>query len=135
VPRYFVTPEDRWLFSAIATWGMAMAVFMALDDSSSQRVWGYPIWLAMLGFGGMLTLAFTVRMASMRLRGLAAAMMVVGSAGRGAGLAMGVLNHTARTTWSGMLGIGVWSMLAFLLYFTWRSRVPLPGGPRGWRDG
>lgn len=134
MPLHFVTPKDRWLFLAIAAWAIVQSVLMLVDDSGGARVWGKPAWMLLLGAGGAATVVFTITMSSLTLRGWAAACMVVGCAGRGAGLLMGVLNGTAHTTASGLLGVGVWTMLAYLLYFTWRSRVPLPGGTHGWPD-
>lgn len=129
VPVHFVTPRDRWHFLAIGAWAVAMAAFMSLDETGPQRVWGYPLWALLLGLGGLATLVFTIRMASFQLRGLAAAAMVVGCTGRGFGMVLAVLNRTdANSVWAAALGMGAWTMLGFLLYFTWRSRVPVPGG-------
>jgi hypothetical protein len=125
VPRRYVNDEDRLVFLGISVWAMAMAAFMLADETGARRVWAYPIWGVMLGLGGLLTAWFLVRqMASFRVRGLAAAMMVVGCAGRGAGMLLAVVNGTSASLWSGLLGMGAWTMLGFLLYLTWRSRVP-----------
>lgn len=81
VPRRFVTPSDRHVFLAVGAWAVVMAVFMFLDSSGPKRVWGYPMWGVLLLIGGLLTFAFAIRMASFRLRGYAAGMMVVGCVG------------------------------------------------------
>lgn len=131
VPRRLIRPDDRPVFIALGTWAITMAAFMSLDESGPQRVWGYPAWLILLALGGVLTIAFTYRMRSYGLRGYAAAMLVVGCVGRGCGMLMAIANGTAHTTFSGLLGLGAWTMLGFLIYFTWRSRVPL-GGDGDW---
>lgn len=130
----FVRPNDRLVFLALGTWAIVMAVFMALDDSGARRVWGRPVWAILLGVGGLLTMVFTRQMASFTLRGYAAGAMVVGCVGRGLGMIMAVVNGTAHTAWSGFLGLGAWTMLGFLLYLVWRSRVP-DGGDGVWSDG
>lgn len=129
MPQRFIQPADRGVFVAIGSWAIAMGVLMLADPTSPQRVWGYPLWGVMLVIGGALTAAFAMRMASNRLRAWAATLMVVGCAGRGIGLILGIVQGTTHSVQSGLLGVGAYTMLGFLLYLVWHSRLPDPEGP------
>lgn len=134
MPRRFVTPGDRLTFAAIGAWSVFLGALQFLDTTARDEVWVAPLWAAMFVAGGVLTFGYAWQLTSFRLRAWSNALIVTAAAGRGGGLILALVNQTAPSVWRALLGIAVWTMLAFALYLVWRSRMPRPGGADGWPD-
>jgi hypothetical protein len=134
MPRRFVTPGDRLTFGAIGAWSVFLGVLQFLDRTAGNEVWLVPLWAVMFAVGGLLTFLYAWQLTSFRLRAWSNALIVTAAAGRGGGFVLALVNDTAPSIWRALLGIAVWTMLAFALYLVWRSRMPRPGGADGWPD-
>lgn len=129
VPRRFVVPEDRRGFVLIGLNAVFVGGVWLADPTAAERVWVAPLWSSMILLGGLITLAYAADgMRSFRLRAWSGGLLVVGYVGRGAAMTLGLVNGTAHSWQSALGGWGVLSVVGFLLYFTWRSRVPAAGG-------
>lgn len=129
VPRRFVMPEDRSGFLAIAAWAIVVGLLLLTDPSAHSRLWLAPLWPSLQIAGGVVTLVFVTQgMRSIKMRAWATSLLVIACVGRGAALTLGLLEGTAHSWQSAVAGWGIWSFIGFLLYFTWRARVPVPGG-------
>lgn len=134
MPRRFVTPGDRLTFGAIGAWSVFLGALQVLDTSAAGQVWLAPLWALMFAAGGVLTFMYARELTSFRLRAWSNALIVTAAAGRGGGFVLALVNDTAPSIWRALLGIAVWTMLAFALYLVWRSRMPRPGDVDGWPD-
>lgn len=134
MPRRFVTPSDRLTFGLIGGWSVLLGSLQFLDRTASDEVWLLPLWAAMFAAGGLLTVLYAWELTSFRLRAWSNALIVTAAAGRGGGFVLALVTATAPSLWRALLGIAVWSMLAFCLYVVWRSRLPRTGGADGWPD-
>lgn len=132
VPRRFIETHDRWVFGLVGVWAIASGVLFSFDYTATSQVWAQQVWNAALIVGGLLAIAFALVQHSWWLRATSNAFLVVACAGRGAGLslALGKLYHWIDgpagtiSVPRAVAGIGVWWMIAFLLYIVWRSRLP-----------
>lgn len=126
LPRRFVEPEDRHVFSAIGAWSIVVGALQLTDPSAGSRLWLAPLWPSLLIVAGVLTFAFRRQLTSVRLRAWAAALYVVATVGRAGALTLSLVDGTAHSWQSACVGIALWSFTGWLLYVTWRVRVPWP---------
>lgn len=125
VPRRFVTSEDRLGFQLVGAWAIVEGALQLMDPSANGRLWLAPVWPVMLIVGGVMTIAFAqLGMHSFTLRKYGAALLVLSCAGRAGALTAGIVADTAHSVWSALAGFGVWSFVAFLLFFTFATRLP-----------
>lgn len=123
------------MFSAIGVWAMATGPLQLSDPTASDRLWLAPVWPILLTLGGVLAAMFARRMTNMRLRAWAASLLVLACVGRAAAMSLALIDATAHSWQSAVGGFSVWSFLGWLLYVTWRVRVPRPVDHGDGRDG
>lgn len=142
MPQRFVEPHDRLVFTLIALWALFLGGLLLADTSANDEVWLPDLWPALMIAGGLYTLLYAVLLSgrsrwvycTMRVRGLSNGLLVVGCVGRGFAAILGITEHTAESWTRAIAELAVFTMVGFLLYFTWRSRVPDPEGVHGGLD-
>lgn len=130
LPVRFIQPADRPIFVAIGSWAVVTGLLLVADPTAWDRLWLAPVWPIMQAVGGVLSLIFARSMTSLALRGWASSLLVMSSVGRGASLTLSMLNGRGHSWESTLAGVALWTFIGWLLYVTWRVRVPDPGGTR-----
>lgn len=124
MPRRFVQSRDRLTFVAIGAWALFLGVTLLWDHTIDSGVWLADLWPLMLLIGGVLTVVFSVRLSSFRLRGLSNALLVVACVGRGSSAALGLINGQLESVPRKLAEMAVFTMIGYLLYITWKARIP-----------
>lgn len=129
MPHRTVSTHDQAHLVAVGLWAVALGVLMALDGSANDELWLPMAWPALLIGAGICALAWAARPSSEQLRSLSGAALVAGLTGRGVALIHGVLVGTSEVSLARVLvGIALWSMLAYVMNLLWRRLLPAPRG-------